>query len=129
KKILMNPKGNHKRTTRAFLREVVNHPLDIRQHIMFPRRWGNHEKLDALGIMEDVAQADSACLKNIFLRGGSVFFPRAAATKKSWCRSARRLESCIRVWKTSKLFRFYGVGRKSLSCVRKNTVRRFMPRR
>lgn len=82
KKILVNLKGNHERSTMAFLREIAHYPKEIRQRVIYSRRFGHTEQLDALGIAEDIIQADRACFKKYILVGWLGIFPENCRNKK-----------------------------------------------
>lgn len=82
KEILVNVKGNVKRTAKAFLKTVKDYPIDIRRRLLYPYKYGDPQALKQLDIQDAIVQGDRECFKKYLLVGWYGAFPDECKNKR-----------------------------------------------
>ena len=95
KKILVNVKGNKKRTAQAFLRIIEKYPLSTKKRLYYPYKYGFQEELKEMGVEDQIVQGDRACLTNYLKTGWYGNFPKECHNKKIFIPIRESLERVL----------------------------------
>lgn len=95
KRLMINVKGNFKRTAKAFLRIVSKYPKSLRSRLLYPFQYGYAEDLIKLGVKDDIAQTSKECFKAYMKIGWLGIFPKECQNKKIMVPIRETLERVI----------------------------------